>query len=142
MYVTNPLNFTQGFRFVDDYINFEKDMQIEKLINAMIEKKFKLKQEVSDTVLKKQLEFNELRKKKLYLKFQKTIIKCALHFKKINMKLEDYLKLKINCNIKDEKRKWETLQRAIQEDLLPIATHILVQNRVLVYKEDKVCNSI
>ena len=80
----------------------------------------------------------ESKRKKVFIKLRRTIIKCALHFKKTNMTLMDFYKLKINTVLLLDNKKWELLIKAIKEDKLFLASEILSQNRVLVYKEDKV----
>ena len=71
-------------------------------------------------------------------KFKKTIILCALHFKKINMSLLDFYKIKLKEVTPLDLKQWQLLRMAIKEGELYIASEILSENRLLVYLEDKV----
>ena len=125
---------------MDDYINIDKDIQIEKLINNLIERKFKFKNEVSDIVNRKQMEFLENRRRNLLNKFRKTMILCAIHFKKTNISLYEFYKMKINSFSPFDMKQLQLLKTAINEGENYLVPDILSKNKLLVFYTDKVRN--
>ena len=81
----------EKYKMCQDLIDLQKDEKLIKLIRDLIDKNFGLDKEVEKTLVKTNESLQEILKKKtLYQKFGKIIIKAAMHFKKLNISLEKF----------------------------------------------------
>ena len=87
------------YKMCQDLIDLQKDEKLIKLIRDLIDRNFGLNKEVEKTFDKKKETLQEkLKKKNLYQRFGKIIIKAAIHFKKLNISLEKFYEKLENKN--------------------------------------------
>jgi len=137
--VSHPAHFSEQFKYYDEVINVHKDQQIEKLMNQMIEKNFKLRKELNNFVDRHRTDLSEARRKKIFEKWRRTIILCAIHFKKFNMDVWDFYKLKLaQSSFKSfDKTQVNLLIKAIKEGEIFLTANLLSQNRAMVFIYDE-----
>ena len=89
----------EKYKMCQDLIDLQKDEKLIKLIRDLIDRNFGLNKEVEKTFDKKKETLQEkLKKKNLYQRFGKIIIKAAIHFKKLNISLEKFYEKLENKN--------------------------------------------
>ena len=80
----------EKFRCAQDLIDLQKDEKLIKLIRELIDRNFGLEKEVTKTLDLQKKEKENLRKKQIYRKFSEVMLKASIHFKRLNISLEDF----------------------------------------------------
>ena len=81
------------YQMCQDLIDLQKDEKLIKLIRELIDRNFGLEEEVEKTLdIQKKKEKN-LRKKQIYRRFCEVMLKASIHFKRLNISLEDFYSL-------------------------------------------------
>ena len=94
-----------------DLIDLQKDEKLIKLIRELIDRNFGLEEEVEKTLDFQKKEKENIRKKQIFKRFSEVMLKASIHFKRLNISLEefyslhDYIPTKSNGETSDDNRK-------------------------------------
>ena len=115
------------YRCAQELIDLQKDEKLIKLIRELIDRNFGLEKEVEKTLDLQKKEKEILRKKQIYKRFCDIMLKASIHFKRLNISLEDfysipnYIPTKSNSetnatgdNIKDKENDTEEISKQKQ----------------------------
>ena len=96
--LVNGRNFSKKFR-INDNINslensnkFKDKIEEYNKIGKIIEKSFKLDKEVNDVYEQSKKLISSNKKKIILSKFREVIIRASIHFKRLNLKFEEFMK--------------------------------------------------
>jgi hypothetical protein len=73
-----------------DLIDLQKDEKLIKLIRDLIDRNFGLEKEVRNTLISQKQEKEMLKKKHIYKRISEVMLKASIHFKRLNLSLEDF----------------------------------------------------
>ena len=80
----------EKFQMCQELIDLQKDEKLIKLIRELIDRNFGLEEEVEKALDSQKKEKEIARKKRIYKKFSEVMIKASIHFKRLNISLEDF----------------------------------------------------
>ena len=80
----------EKFQMAQDLIDLQKDEKLIKLIRELIDRNFGLEREVEKALDLQKKEKEMLRKKQIYKRFCEVMLKASIHFKRLNISLEDF----------------------------------------------------
>jgi hypothetical protein len=122
-------------------INLEKDTRLLELIEKFIQSNFKLANEIDSVIEQKRKREEQERKQKLYFKFKRTLIRAAIHFKRLDIKLIDFLNIKNPLHIQpyEHKESYELICAIKDKDIETICGMVR-DNYFLVFDFDNVSN--
>ena len=83
--------FSEKFRMCQDLIDLEKDTKLIEMISDLINNNFKLANEIDEVLEAKKKKEEFERKQKILLRFKQVLIRAAIHFKRLNIELDDFL---------------------------------------------------
>ena len=83
--------FSEKYRMCQDLIDLEKDTKLIEMIGELINKNFKLGNEINEVLEEKKRKEEYERKQKILLRFKQVLIRAAIHFKRLNLNLDDFL---------------------------------------------------
>ena len=78
------------YKCAQELIDLQKDEKLIKLIRELIDRNFGLDKEVAKTLDLQKKEKENLRKKQIYQRFCDIMLKASIHFKRLNISLEDF----------------------------------------------------
>ena len=78
------------YKCAQELIDLQKDEKLIKLIRELIDRNFGLEKEVAKTLDLQKKEKEILRKKQIYKRFSEIMLKASIHFKRLNISLEDF----------------------------------------------------
>ena len=78
------------YKCAQELIDLQKDEKLIKLIRELIDRNFGLDKEVAKTLDLQKKEKENLRKKQIYKRFCEIMLKASIHFKRLNISLEDF----------------------------------------------------
>ena len=78
------------YKCAQELIDLQKDEKLIKLIRELIDRNFGLEKEVSKALDLQKKEKEILRKKQIYRRFSEIMLKASIHFKRLNISLEDF----------------------------------------------------
>jgi hypothetical protein len=124
-----------------DLINLEKDTRLLELIEKFIQSNFKLANEIDSVIEQERKREEQERKQKLYFKFKRTLIRAAIHFKRLDIKLIDFLNIKNPLHIQpyEHKESYELICAIKDKDIETICGMVR-DNYFLVFDFDNVSN--
>ena len=93
------------YQMCQDLIDLQKDEKLIKLIRELIDRNFGLDKEVAKALDLQKKEKENLRKKQIYKRFCEVMLKASIHFKRLNISLEDFYSIPnyIFNQLEDEK---------------------------------------
>ena len=99
----------EKYQMCQDLIDLQKDEKLIKLIRELIDRNFGLDKEVAKALDLQKKEKENLRKKQLYRRFCEVMLKASIHFKRLNISLEEFYSIPnyIFNQIEDEKYRME-----------------------------------
>ena len=109
--LVNKENIPPKYRLCQDLIDLQKDEKLIKLIRELIDRNFGLEEEVEKTLDFQKKEKENIRKKQIFKRFSEVMLKASIHFKRLNISLEefyslhDYIPTKSNGETSDDNRK-------------------------------------
>ena len=132
-------NFSERFRMSGNLIDLEKDTRLLELIEKFIQNNFKLANEIDSVIEQKRKREEQERKQKLYFKFKRTLIRAAIHFKRLDIKLIDFLNMKNPLHIQpyEHKESYELIC-AIKDKDIETTCRMVRDNYFLVFDFDNV----
>ena len=71
-------------------IDLQKDEKLIKLIRDLIDRNFGLEKEISKTLISQKKEKEKLKKMHIYKRMSEVMLKASIHFKRLNISLEDF----------------------------------------------------
>ena len=80
----------EKFQMCQELIDLQKDEKLVKLIRELIDRNFGLEKEVEKALDSQKKEKELARKKLLYRRFSEVMLKASIHFKRLNISLEDF----------------------------------------------------
>ena len=80
----------EKYQMCQELIDLQKDEKLIRLIRELIDRNFGLEKEVAKTLDLQKKEKENLRKKKIYKRFCEIMLKASIHFKRLNISLEDF----------------------------------------------------
>ena len=78
------------FQMCQELIDLQKDEKLIKLIRELIDRNFGLEKEVEKALDSQKKEKEIARKKMIYKRFSEVMLKASIHFKRLNISLEDF----------------------------------------------------
>ena len=78
------------FQMCQELIDLQKDEKLIKLIRELIDRNFGLEREVDKALDLQKKEQEAIRKKYLFKRFSEVMLKASIHFKRLNISLEDF----------------------------------------------------
>ena len=78
------------FQMCQELIDLQKDEKLIKLIRELIDRNFGLEKEVEKALDSQKKVKENTRKKMLYKRFSEVMLKASIHFKRLNISLEDF----------------------------------------------------
>ena len=100
----------EKFQMCQELIDLQKDEKLIKLIRELIDRNFGLEGEVEKALDLQNKEKEKERKKIIYKRFCEVMLKASIHFKRLNMSLEDFYSIsdylpsaRLNKEDKDKK---------------------------------------
>ena len=78
------------FQMCQELIDLQKDEKLIKLIRELIDRNFGLEKEVRNTLISQKQEKEMLKKKHIYKRISEVMLKASIHFKRLNLSLEDF----------------------------------------------------
>jgi ankyrin repeat protein len=106
------------------------------MINRLINNNFKLNKEVKKIIDINELNEKYLHKKKILSKFKEILIRCAIHYKRLNISLEQFYKLDLDSIQPFSNKESYTLICAIKDKDINHINKLLKNNYFLVYDFD------
>ena len=132
--IVNPKNFPDKYNFENLMIP-KKGIDYSQLIQEKL-KNYNLKKEVVKKINKIMVKEKHKKNQNLLNKFKKTIIKCAIHFKKLNISLSEFYSLNYK-NIKPfEHNETKLLLTAIKDGNFSLVYDLIMKNNLLIYDFD------
>ena len=132
--IVNPKNFPDKYNFENLMIP-KKGIDYSQLIQEKL-KNYKLKKDVVKKLNKIIITEKHKKNQILLNKFKRTIIKCAIHFKKLHISLEQFYNLN-NKNIKPfEHNETKLLLTAIKDGNNSLVYDLIMKNNLLIYDFD------
>ena len=98
----------EKYQMCQDLIDLQKDEKLIKLIRDLIDRNFGLEKEVSKTLISQKKEKEKLKKKHIYKRFSEVMLKASIHFKRLNISLEDFYSIPSYMFSQLKKRKIST----------------------------------
>jgi hypothetical protein len=80
----------EKYQMCQDLIDLQKDEKLIKLIRDLIDRNFGLEKEVRNTLISQKQEKEMLKKKHIYKRISEVMLKASIHFKRLNLSLEDF----------------------------------------------------
>ena len=80
----------EKFQMCQELIDLQKDEKLIKLIRELIDRNFGLEGEVTKALDTQKKEKELARKKRIYKRFSEVMLKASIHFKRLNISLEDF----------------------------------------------------
>ena len=80
----------EKYQMCQDLIDLQKDEKLIKLIRDLIDRNFGLEKEVSKTLISQKKEKEKLKKMHIYKRMSEVMLKASIHFKRLNISLEDF----------------------------------------------------
>ena len=132
-------NFSERFRMSCNLIDLEKDTNLVELIEKIIQSNFKLTKEIDSVIEQKRKREEKEKKQKLYFTFKRTLIRAAIHFKRLDINLIDFLNMKNPLHIQpyEHKESYELIC-AIKDKNIDIICRMVRDNYFLVFDFDNV----
>ena len=92
------------FQMCQELIDLQKDEKLIKLIRELIDRNFGLEREVDKTLDLQKKEKEAVRKKMIYKRFCDVMLKASIHFKRLNISLDDFYSIPdyIKFTLKDK----------------------------------------
>ena len=81
------------FQMCQELIDLQKDEKLIKLIRELIDRNFGLKKEVNKALDTQKKEKEVIRKRNFYKRFSEIMLKASIHFKRLNISLDDFYSL-------------------------------------------------
>ena len=134
----NKLRFSEKYRIAEDLIDLEKNTNLYELIDKIISSNFKLGNEIDNIIEQKRKENKEDKRKKLLLKFKRTLIRAAIHFKRLGVTLEEFLSMDLHHVKPFEHKDSVNLIFAIKNKDKDTVCRLVKENRFLVFDFDNV----
>ena len=78
------------YKCAQELIDLQKDEKLIKLIRELIDRNFGLEKEVAKALDLQKKEKETLRKKQIYKRISEIMLKASIHFKRLNISLEDF----------------------------------------------------
>ena len=78
------------YQMCQDLIDLQKDEKLIKLIRDLIDRNFGLEKEISKTLISQKKEKEKLKKMHIYKRMSEVMLKASIHFKRLNISLEDF----------------------------------------------------
>jgi hypothetical protein len=109
--LVNKEKIPPKYQMCQDLIDLQKDEKLIKLIRELIDRNFGLEEEVEKTLDFQKKEKENLRKKQIFKRFSEVMLKASIHFKRLNISLEefyslhDYIPTKSNGETSDDNSK-------------------------------------
>ena len=138
----NKLKFSEQFRTAEDLIDLEKNTNLYELIDKIILSSFKLGNEIDNIIEQKRKENKEDKRKKLLLKFKRVLIRAAIHFKRLDVTLEEFLSMDLHHVKPFEHKDSVNLIFAIKNKDKDSVYRLVKENRFLVFDFDNVSKCI
>ena len=98
----------EKYQMCQDLIDLQKDEKLIKLIRDLIDRNFGLEKEVSKTLISQKKEKEKLKKKHIFKRFSEVMLKASIHFKRLNISLEDFYSIPSYIFSQSKKRKIST----------------------------------
>jgi len=107
----------EKYQMCQDLIDLQKDEKLIKLIRELIDRNFGLDKEVAKALDLQKKEKEILRKKQIYKRFCEVMLKASIHFKRLNISLEDFYSIPnyIFNQIEDEKKRAQEEEKEAQK---------------------------
>ena len=83
-------NIPKKYQMCQDLIDLQKDEKLIKLIRDLIDRNFGLEKEISKTLISQKKEKEKLKKMHIYKRMSEVMLKASIHFKRLNISLEDF----------------------------------------------------
>ena len=80
----------EKYQMCQDLIDLQKDEKLIKLIRDLIDRNFGLEKEVTKALISQKKEKEKLKRKHIYKRFTEVMLKASIHFKRLNLSLEDF----------------------------------------------------
>jgi hypothetical protein len=81
------------FQMCQELIDLQKDEKLIKLIRELIDRNFGLEKEVNKALDTQKKEKEVIRKRNFYKRFSEIMLKASIHFKRLNISLDDFYSL-------------------------------------------------
>ena len=88
--LVNKDKIPEKYQMCQDLIDLQKDEKLIRLIRELIDRNFGLDEEVEKALGQQKKEKEHLRKKQIYKRFSEVMLKASIHFKRLNISLEDF----------------------------------------------------
>ena len=134
--IANKNNFSEEFQMCQDLIDLQSNEKLVEMINRLINNNFKLNKEVKKIIDINELNEKYLHKKKILSKFKEILIRCAIHYKRLNISLEQFYKLDLDSIQPFSNKESYTLICAIKDKDINHINKLLKNNYFLVYDFD------
>ena len=130
--------FSEKFRMCQDLIDLEKDTKLIEMIGELINKNFKLGNEINEVLEEKKRKEEYERKQKILLRFKQVLIRAAIHFKRLNINLDDFLTKNSKTIQPFEEASSYNLICAIKDKDPEAVLRMIKQNKFVVFDFDHV----
>ena len=80
----------EKYQMCQDLIDLQKDEKLIKLIRDLIDRNFGLEKEVTKTLISQKKEKEKIKKQHIYKRISEVMLKASIHFKRLNISLEDF----------------------------------------------------
>ena len=134
--IANKNNFSEQFQMCQDLIDLQSNEKLVEMINRLINNNFKLNKEVKKIIDINELNEKYLHNKKILQRFKEILIRCAIHFKRLNISLEQFYKLDLDSIQPFSNKESYTLICAIKDKDINNINKLLKNNYFLVYDFD------
>lgn len=132
-------NFSEAFRMSGNLIDLEKDTKLLELIERFIQSNFRLTNDIDSVIEQKRQREEKAKKEKLYFTFKRTLIRAAIHFKRLDINLADFLNMKNPLHIQPyEHKESYALICAIKDRDIDTICRMVRDNYFLVFDFDNV----
>lgn len=137
-WLINKDKFSEQFRMCQDLIDLEKDTKLIEMISDLINKNFKLGNEIDEVLEAKKRKEEYERKQKVLLRFKQVLIRAAIHFKRLNINLDDFLARNSKTIQPFEEEASFNLICAIKDKDINAVKRMLNHNKLVVFDFDHV----
>ena len=121
-----------------DLIDLEKDTKLIEMISELINNNFKLGNEIDEVLEAKKRQEEYERKQKVLLRFKQVLIRAAIHFKRLNIDLDDFLAKNSKTIQPFEEESSFNLICAIKDRDIDSVKRILNHNKLVLFDFDHV----
>ena len=137
-WLINKDKFSEQFRMCQDLIDLEKDTKLIEMISELINNNFKLGNEIDEVLEAKKRQEEYERKQKVLLRFKQVLIRAAIHFKRLNIDLDDFLAKNSKTIQPFEEESSFNLICAIKDRDIDSVKRILNHNKLVLFDFDHV----